>query len=193
MAAIDQETIEFIKASLQEGRSLDQVRWDLLSSGWRTVDADAAIAAATGQAPAAKPKKAASEEIIPAKGRIGGVFYFAAAVILGAAFFMSEPFSLRNWIVQYLISLLLWSWFGRGDYYFGLGKGLLTAVLTGGAIFFNGIKLMTVNFGCALLLILFGGRWQPEGKRWIAVVVGLAISVWFVVGLVEPEARYSLI
>lgn len=193
MAEIDKETTEFIMASLQEGRSIEQVRWDLLSSGWRSTDADAAIAAATGKIPPSRPKNAPAPEIVPAKGRLAGIFYLAAAIILGAAFFMSEPFSLRNWIVQYLIVLLLWVWIGRGDYYFGLGKGLFVAIMTGSSIFLIGIKMMTVNFGCALLLALFGGRWQSEGKRWVAVVIGLAMSVWFVVGIVEPEARFSVI
>ncbi len=190
---MDQETIEFIRGSLQDGRSLEQIRWDLLSSGWRTVDADAAIAAATGKVPAAQPKNAPAPAVVPAKGRLPGPLYLAAAVILGAAYFYAAPLTTANWVLQYLIVLLFWAWIRRGDYYFGLGRGLAAAVLTGFSIFIIGLKLVTINFGCALLLALMGGRWQTEGKRGVAIVIIVVMTVWFIAGFFEPGARLSLI
>jgi hypothetical protein len=76
--------------------------------------------------------------------------------------------SLALWIVFYLLSCLLWSWI----------------------LFWGGDEWLEGSFLSGLFVHVLAPRWSADGLRIFAGGTWFVQTIWFVVGLIFPEARW---
>jgi hypothetical protein len=76
--------------------------------------------------------------------------------------------SLLLWIALYLVTSLLWVW----------------------VLFLGGADWLEGSFLAGLLVHVFAPRWSADGLRVFAAGTWLLQTIWFIVGLFVPSARF---